>query len=40
MLVNFEKVEEESKKKGFSILGKTKPIVDMESYTDLSMLRP
>lgn len=40
MLVNFEKAEESSKKKGFSLLSNPKPIMNMESYTDLSELRP
>jgi hypothetical protein len=40
MLVNFAKVDEQQKRKGFSFIQKEKPIKDMESYTDLSVLRP
>ncbi|CAD8100422.1 unnamed protein product [Paramecium sonneborni] len=40
MMVNFQKAEEESKKKGFSLLSNPKPIMNMESYSDISELRP
>ncbi|CAD8185323.1 unnamed protein product [Paramecium pentaurelia] len=40
MLVNFQKADEDSKKKGFSLLSNPKPIMNMESYKDLSELRP
>ncbi|CAK87276.1 unnamed protein product (macronuclear) [Paramecium tetraurelia] len=40
MLVNFQKADEDSKKKSFSLLSNSKPIMNMESYRDLSELRP
>ncbi|CAD8050436.1 unnamed protein product [Paramecium sonneborni] len=40
MLVNFQKVEDDHKRKGFSLLTNSKPIMNMETYTNLSVLRP
>ncbi|CAK70869.1 unnamed protein product (macronuclear) [Paramecium tetraurelia] len=40
MLVNFSKVEEDQKKKGFSLLTNSKPLMNMETYNDISVLHP